>query len=256
MKKLNYFLLAVLTAFVFVSCEKEENDTVMVNFEDVTLTDGIYNGSDLTGTPQKETSWGTEITNYYKNIQTGPVKLLNIYTAEYKAWKGFAVSSKKDVTTNGYENQYSAITGSGAGGSAQYGVVFENGKIIFPDLAYNNLKSLMITNSTWAYKAITEGSGLARKFGAGDYFKVIFEGFKGNAVVATQEFYLADFRDGKSVVVKDWTKFILDGFDNIDYLKISFDSSDKNEYGILTPTYVCIDNVEYQTVSVVCDCAK
>ena len=26
---------------------------------------------------------------------------------------------------------------------------------------------------------------------------------------------------------------------------ITFDSSDKDEYGILTPTYVCIDNLVY-----------
>ena len=51
MKKLNLLLLITLTAMIFVSCEKKENDiTVLIDFEDVQLTDSIYNGSDLTGT--------------------------------------------------------------------------------------------------------------------------------------------------------------------------------------------------------------
>ena len=245
MKKLNLLLLITLTAMIFVSCEKKENDiTVLIDFEDVQLTDSIYNGSDLTGTKTVETTqWGS-VTNYYKNIKTGSVQLVNIYTSDYFSWKGFAVSAKRDTKTNGYENQYSTIAGKGAMGSKQFGVIFESGKINFPEHINTGVKSLMLTNSTWAYKAITEGSGMARKFAAGDYFKVIIQGYTGNQVIAKQEFYLADFRDGKSVVVRDWTKVNLVGFDSVDYLEFSFDSTDKNDYGILTPTYVCVDNLE------------
>ena len=245
MKKLNLLLLITLTALFFVSCEKKEDSiTVLIDFEDVQLTDSIYNGSDLTGTKTVETTqWGS-VTNYYKNIKTGSVQLVNIYTSDYFSWKGFAVSAKRDTKTNGYENQYSTIAGKGAMGSEQFGVIFENGKIILPEIIHTQVKSLMLTNSTWAYKAITEGSGMARKFAAGDYFKVIIQGYTGNQVIAKQEFYLADFRDGKSVVVRDWTKVNLAGFDSVDYLEFSFDSTDKNDYGILTPTYVCVDNLE------------
>ena len=84
MKKLNLLLLITLTAMIFVSCEKKENDiTVLIDFEDVQLTDSIYNGSDLTGTKTVETTqWGS-VTNYYKNIKTGSVQLVNIYTSDY-----------------------------------------------------------------------------------------------------------------------------------------------------------------------------
>ncbi|MBP1663636.1 MAG: putative aggregation factor core protein MAFp3, isoform [Bacteroidetes bacterium] len=254
MKKLNLLLFITLTALFLVSCEKKEDRiTVLIDFEDVQLTDSIYNGSDLSGTKTVETTeWGN-ITNYYKNIKAGVTQLVNIYTSEYFSWKGFAVSAKRDVKTNSYENQYSTIAGTGAAASKQFGVIFESGKIIFPELLNTNVKSLMLTNTTWAYKAITEGSGLARKFAAGDYFKVIIEGYTGNQVSAKQEFYLADFRDGKSLVVKDWTKVNLVEFNSIDYLVFTFDSSDKNNFGILTPTYVCVDNFELE-LSELCDC--
>ena len=254
MKKLNSLLLIALTALFFVSCEKKEDKiTVLIDFEDVQLTDSIYNGSDLSGTKTVETTeWGN-VTNYYKNIKAGVAQLVNIYTSDYFSWKGFAVSAKKDAKINGYENQYSTIAGRGAAASKQFGVVFESGKIIFSEPLNNNVKSLMLSNTTWAYKAITEGSGMARKFAAGDYFKVIIEGYTGNQVSAKQEFYLADFRDGKSVVIKDWTKVNLVEFNSIDYLVLTFDSSDKNNYGILTPTYVCVDNLELE-LSELCDC--
>lgn len=244
MKKLNAFLFVVITALFFVSCEKnDDKKTIVVDFEDVQLTDSIYNGSDLTGTKTVEsTDWGN-ITNYYKNIQSGVIQLLNIYTADYYSWKGFAVSAKKDVKTNGYENQYSTIAGSGAAGSKQFGLVFEKGTIRFPIPGTNHVKSLMLANTTWAYKAMTEGSGMARKFVAGDYFKVILEGYKGEVSSVKKEVYLADFRDGKSVVVKDWLTVDLTAFDDIDSLVFTFDSTDKNNFGILTPTYVCVDNI-------------
>ena len=40
---------------------------------------------------------------------------------------GWAYSQTTDATTPGFENQYSAIPGSGAGGSATYGVAFTTG---------------------------------------------------------------------------------------------------------------------------------
>ena len=48
-----------------------ETKTYIVDFEDVALTDGVYNGSDLSGTPKKEQAFGSEITNYYKDIISG-----------------------------------------------------------------------------------------------------------------------------------------------------------------------------------------
>ena len=103
MKKINLFYVIAVAAVLLVSCKPEsETKTYIVDFEDVTLTDGIYNGSDLSGTPQKETAWGEEITNYYKDIVSGVAKFQNVYTNEWMSWKGFYFK-QTDKETVGWE---------------------------------------------------------------------------------------------------------------------------------------------------------
>jgi len=49
-------------------------------------------------------------TNLFKS---GNVELPNYYDATFDYWTGWAISATTDVTTPGYLNQYSAITGGG-----------------------------------------------------------------------------------------------------------------------------------------------
>ena len=42
------------------------------------------------------------------------------------AFSGFSASTTMDTTTPGFLNQYSNITGSGAGGSAAFGIAFSS----------------------------------------------------------------------------------------------------------------------------------
>ena len=122
------------------SCKPEsETKTYIVDFEDVTLTDGIYNGSDLSGTPQKETAWGEEITNYYKDIVSGVAKFQNVYTNEWMSWKGFSISSKTDKETVGWGNQYSVYASGGALGSKQFAVAFSEATATI-EKRYGNFK--------------------------------------------------------------------------------------------------------------------
>ena len=46
----------------------------------------------------------------------------NLYNPNYDSWYGWSISNTTDTTTPGYENEYSAITGGGADGSATYAV--------------------------------------------------------------------------------------------------------------------------------------
>jgi hypothetical protein len=56
------------------------------------------------------------------------------------------------------------------------------------------------------------------------------------------EFYLADFRNGKSLIVKDWTYVDLSSLKLVDRIKCTLTSSDNGDYGMNTPGYFCIDN--------------
>lgn len=250
MKKLNLFLSIALVAVLFASCKPEsEIKTYVVDFEDVVLTDGIYNGSDLTGTPKKEEAYGSEITNYYKNIVSSVAKFENVFTSDWSSWKGFAVSSKTDKTTVGYGNQYSVYSASGALNSKQFGLIFENGTVNIDKNEHGNFtaKSLMLNNSTYVYLGIKNGEyggGSARKFAENDFYKVIITGLLNKAETGKVEYYLADFRDGKTFVLDNWTNVDISALGQIDVLKFSFVSSDTGDWGVNTPTYVCIDNLE------------
>ncbi|MGH7135644.1 MAG: DUF4465 domain-containing protein, partial [Pirellulales bacterium] len=56
----------------------------------------------------------------------------NSYDPTYGVWYGWAISSMTDTTTPDYTNQYSAITGSGAGGSQTYAVAYTFGPTADP----------------------------------------------------------------------------------------------------------------------------
>ena len=50
--------------------------------------------------------------------------------------------------------------------------------------------------------------------------------------------------------MKDWEKVNLSAMCKVDSVAFSFSSSDNGDFGMNTPAYVCIDNIEFsQTIS-------
>lgn len=252
MKKGRLFLAVAFVIPFFVSCDKTIEETpYTIDFEDVVLdNNGLKNGSDLSGNLLDD--------SYYSEIFSSSVGLLNIYTksdwGDY--WTGFSVSTKTDTISSGYMNQYSSIAGKGAENSVKFALAYDSATMSLPFInAYQKPKSLMLTNSTYAYLDMKNGSDFSKKFENGDWFKVIIKGFFQNKITNTVEFYLADFRNGKKVLVNDWKKVDISSLGVVEKITISFDSSDKNSYGVRTPKYVCIDNIVL-THSESCGCDK
>ncbi len=241
MKK-NVFL-AVLLGFFLISCETENKEEIVVDFESVELgVSGYYNGSDKSG---EDLGYGL----YMKTIEVDGFGFINNYMVvewggvEFASWSGFAMSSLVDTLTSGYENQYSVMAGEGALNSEKFAIAFDSSVIVLPT---NNLyypKSILLTNSTYAYKDIQQGSLFTRKFEDGDWFKVIITGYLGATETGTVDYYLADFRDGKSMVSKEWKQVDLTTLGEVSFLTFEFDSSDKGDFGVNTPKYVCVDNL-------------
>ena len=70
----------------------------------------------------------------------------NSYDSTFGTWSGWSISTMTDTTTPDYTNQYSAITGSGAGGSATYAVAYtfgNNTDPFNPSSSYINLPAGM-----------------------------------------------------------------------------------------------------------------
>lgn len=230
MKKLNFFAFLALVIMSLSSCGEAGYVSTMVTFEDVTLKDSIWNGSDGSG-----------------NFQSAGISFKNDYNSSWFTWSGFACSSKKDKVTTGWANQYSAITGAGASSSAQYAVAYDSASVVCNADKINGAfyaRSVMLTNDTYTYYDMVNGSDYSKKFVSGDWFKVIVTGYLNNTVTGSAEFYLADFRNGKSLLVNSWKKLDISSLGQIDRLSFTFGSSDTGSWGINTPKYVCVDNLD------------
>lgn len=179
-------------------------------------------------------------------------------------FNGFTVSNFTDVTTPGYLNQFSSFTGSGAANSAKYSVYYLPGAIQTND-PFVKINSFMLTNTTYAALSMRDGDGYGKQFGSiydadgmidgtngEDFFRlwIIGESFDGS-MVDSIEFFLGDYRFADSTqdyIVSDWVNIDLSVF-NFDVAKLNFDfeSSDNNTFGVKTPTYFALDNVEIET---------
>jgi len=230
MKKFNLTLIAAL---LFLGVQSQTVST----FENLSLPpDTFYNGADLAG-----------------GFLSGNAYFVNDYDTTYQSWSGFSYSTKTDSLTAGYNNQYSAITGSGYN-SSTYAVADEygNAKIRLNGNASGKLvKGFYVTNATYAYLSMRDGDMFAKKFGGTsgndpDWFKLTAKGWL-NGILKndTVEFYLADFRftdNSEDYLVKNWEWVSLLPLGNVDSIQFFLSSSDMGSFGMNTPAYFCLDN--------------
>lgn len=236
---------------VFTGCDEKQLEIINNDFEDVVLTSGLwFDGSSKIGTLVEG--------QYHYAIPSGSVQLLNVFTENewFSYWSGFAVSAAIDTVTRGFANQYSTIAGSGAGGSSKFALVYDTATLVLSYInGYQQPQSVMLTNSTFAYHDIKNGSSFSKKFGANDWFKVIIRGYFGTTATGTVEYYLADFRNGKSFIANTWNQVDLTSLGTVDKMTFEFDSSDKGVFGVNTPKYVCVDNLKV-ALSENCGCIR
>jgi hypothetical protein len=188
-------------------------------------------------------------------------------SADY-AWNGFSYSNHTDTTTAGYTNQFSAITGGGAHDSNNYAVSFvpldwqggtyasmpttiSFGAVTGDD--YNTtISGMYVTNTTYAALSMRDGDGFAKKFGGTtgddpDWFKLSVEGITAAGTFTSAiDFYLADFRfanNSDDYIVTDWEWLNLSGLGDVVGLQFSLTSSDGSDYGMNTPSYFAMDDL-------------
>ncbi len=193
-------------------------------------------------------------------FQSGFISLPNNFNANYGSWSGWAISATTDVTTPGFSNQYSSFTGGGQDGSLTYAVAFEFGENIIRitdgnELVKGVVNGMYITNGTYAYLSMLEGDAFAKKFGGEtgedpDFFSAVFKGYN-EGVLSTDsvEFFLADFRSSnpaEDYILDVWEWLDLSGLGAVDSVAVTMRSSDVGMFGINTPLYFCVDNIEVE----------
>lgn len=238
MKKNVFVAVTAALMLIVYSCEKEEVVRDIINFEELAIgSSGYWNGSDGTG-----------------GFTSGNAEFVNRYDPDWNAWSGFAYTNHTDITTPGYDNQYSSIAGSGADGSSQYAVYYFMGST--DTIRFNipeKVTRISLSNTTNAYLAMLNGNPFARKFGGEsgndpDWFKVVLTGVDTKGEVAGKvEIFLADFRFSNNTldyISNVWTNIDLSALGFLKALVIEIASSDTGQYGINTPAYLCMDNLE------------
>ena len=166
---------------------------------------------------------------------------------------GFTYTNHTDTTTAGHTNQFSAITGGGQGGSANYAIAYAfDDKVATVNFsAPTELSSAYFTNTTYATLSMQNGDGFAKKFGGTtgsdeDFYKLTITGSNDAANTGSVDFYLADYRfsdNSMDYIVTDWTAVSLASLGAVTRLGFEVTSSDVGDYGMNTPAYFAIDTL-------------
>ncbi|MDY0360811.1 MAG: DUF4465 domain-containing protein [Desulforegulaceae bacterium] len=168
------------------------------------------------------------------------------------SWTGFAWSSHRDTFTKGYDNQYSAITKYGFDKSDVYCIAYPGSEDFILMDTESEISGFYITNTTYAYYSMFEGDDFCKRFGGDsgadpDFFKLVVEGYNSsNSKTGEVHFYLADFRNSdnsKDYIVKDWKWLDLSSLGKVKKLKFLLSSSDNGDFGMNTPGYFAMDNL-------------
>lgn len=228
--------------FSLAACQTTENDSlteVAIGFENLPLDkSGYINSQDI---------------EYEDVLFNNCYQLVSSEWGDYENWSGFALSKQTDTVTAGFQNQFSTIAGKAAEGTTfalLYYSEFDKDSCYFQFKNQQEylLKSISITNSTYAYLSMRDGDDFSRQFSQKnkDYLKAIFQAFDVYGhLVGEKEVYLADFRNGKSLLLDAWVQVDFSDLGEINKVMISFDSSDKGQFGVNTPCYLCIDRFVY-----------
>ena len=246
MKTNKLFGLAVLScgfALSFTSCSNDDNslgglETFTISFENQALNEDGYWCGDETG--EKYDNWGEDA--YACTYTENGLSIVADYTPAWGSWSGFAISSRTETTfKNVTPDQFNNIAGKAHTGNnfcVVYpyleSIVVNGGEPAFVD-------GFWFTNDAWTVDAILNGDGMVPgAFDENDWLKCTVIGTKQSGETVSVDIDLA--KDGD--YVKDWQYCDLRNMGKIISLSFSFTGSKNNDWGLTTPSYMCIDDIQ------------
>ncbi|TNE78899.1 MAG: DUF4465 domain-containing protein [Bacteroidetes bacterium] len=235
--KYTFYTLLVVLGFG-LSSESKAQSTVL-NFENIVLpSDSLIEGSEGD-------------TLFHFTEAQFPI----VWDTTYDYWSGgWAASSRIDSSRRGPAGLFDAYPAK-----AQSGEVFlvgqQGSRIHFNPsngLDYKPM-SFYLTLNAYVYNSLAEGDGIGKKFGGDDgtepdsFILVLVQHFADQST-DTQRVALADFRfndNNQDFILKDWIKVSLNSSSKrVDELSFHLESSDQGMWGINTPTFFVIDDLE------------
>lgn len=236
MKKL-YFVFALLGATVVslnASAQEmatfegllEESETCFMGQETEDAVTGAYGD-----------------TEYRSKIVSGSYEFINLYNKDYGSFTGFGYSNVTSTSFSDYRDQIHSTVGHGVDNSATFGLCYGSGTVnILSSTEGEVVCGFYISANAYVKNSILNGDGFAHAFADGDWFKTTITGTKADGSTSSLDYYIADYRDGKSLLVDDWTWVDLTPLGKVTKIDFSFSSTDNGDYGMNTPAYFCLDN--------------
>lgn len=231
-----------LSVFLFLASLLPALGQETASFEDLPLKpNSFWNGADGSG-----------------RFVSGGFTFYNDYSKEWGSWCGFAYSNKTDSVTPDWTNQFSAVTAGGVFKSSTYGVGYDYGTTRVKLNQAGSVTGMYITNSTYTYKTLLNGDAFTKKFGGAsgndpDYFRLRITGVNAKKdTTGAIVFYLADFRPADhrdDYIIRKWTWVDLSVLGNISEIRFSLESTDSGPWGMNTPAYFCIDDLNHRDMA-------
>lgn len=168
------------------------------------------------------------------------------FDGSYESWGGFALSSNHDLQDLGwdYSNQFSVYASSASKFAMGYymggeiGGQYGNPVIEFKESV--TLLSAEITNSNKTYHYCVAnplvGEGESQE---NIWVNLIVAGYKSGVKTKDVTIKLAEGTD----ILNQWKSFDFSSLGEVDKVAFTIDSNSRNAYGLLVPTYFCIDNI-------------
>jgi len=167
-------------------------------------------------------------------------------------WSGFTYSNTTDTTTAGFTNQYSAITGSGVNGSANYGISNPGSTSQVNFSTATTVNGAYFTNTTYAFLAVRDGNDgnatpfVKGPFTTGDFLTLTISGLDlAGSTISTMDVSLATGAN----ILDSWLWSDMSSLGAVYGLEFTMSSSDNGSFGMNTPAYFAIDDLT--TVSAV-----
>ena len=206
----------------------------VVDFEDLTLNpNSSWIGADGTG----------QFTSSY-------LTLYNDYSSQYGSWQGFAYTNGTDTESNSYSNLSSCV-GHGASNSDYYVTAYigtdwmgDNSQIPVA-MKINTANSGNFANrGAYFCMPVLLKKWVDREYASNHfYFKLKASAYANGTLIGDSEIMMADFTEGNSYMMDDWTYVDLSWIGNADSLNfVALSNDDAGGWGINTPMYFCMDN--------------
>ncbi len=181
------------------------------------------------------------------------------HTSSFSGYYNGFVASKSAVITGsaGMDDQFGCMAKGGvAGEGTPYLIAYwdsyaesmseDKSCEVFTSSPYYAV-GCYVCNSPYAYYTIQKGNSYANQFEQGSWFKLVAHGVDANETeTGTVEYYLADYRSENTeewTLNNSWEWLDLTSLGQVASIYFTMESSDVNDYGMLTPSYFCLDKL-------------